>query len=201
MHFLQYRCVRFFSVIVFLLAALLRAPNGFAQTPKVLAPHVPIPPRITDSRDQQFPPTLRSMVGGFWRINPSSRASIYIRNGLDNSPLTVTPIVYLSNGARYSLSPVTLRPLGTAVVSINKSLEAQGIAPYAELSGPCKRFRLAQQVGFTSFTAARPRTPLSAVASRTTRRASPPTCRSTPSLLPKLTPRKCLKNPTWSLVS
>jgi hypothetical protein len=75
------------------------------------------------------------MIGGFWRINPSSRASIYIRNGLDNSPLTVTPIVYLSNGARYSLSPVTLRPLGTAVVSINKSLEAQGIAPYAELSG------------------------------------------------------------------
>jgi hypothetical protein len=106
-----------------------------AQQSKVLAPHRPIAPRVTDSRVKQLPGTLRSMVGGYWRINPSSRASIYLRNDLETSPLTVNPIVYLSNGVRYDLASVTLEPNGTAVISINSALEQQGLASYADLSG------------------------------------------------------------------
>jgi hypothetical protein len=51
------------------------------------------------------------------------------------SSLTVTPILYLSNGVRYALPAVTLAPSGTAVVDINQSLAQQGIAPYATLYG------------------------------------------------------------------
>jgi hypothetical protein len=75
------------------------------------------------------------MVGGFWMIDPNRKATIYLKNSLETSSLTVTPIIYLSNGARYSLAPVTIEPSGTAVVSINDALDKQGIASYAILSG------------------------------------------------------------------
>jgi hypothetical protein len=47
----------------------------------------------------------------------------------------VTPILYLSNGVRYPLRPVTLQPSGTSIVDINQGLAQQGIAPYATLYG------------------------------------------------------------------
>lgn len=77
----------------------------------------------------------RSMVGGFWMIDANRKASIYLRNGLVMSSITVTPNVYLSNGARYRFSPVTIESSGTAVISINDGLSEQGISPWAILSG------------------------------------------------------------------
>jgi len=47
----------------------------------------------------------------------------------------VTPILYLSNGQMYQLADVKLEPSGTAVISVNDALAAQGIAPYATLTG------------------------------------------------------------------
>ena len=75
------------------------------------------------------------MVGGFWRIDANRKASIYLRNALESSPIAVAPSLYLSNGTRYRLAPVTLEPSGTAVASINESLRLQGIPPWATLSG------------------------------------------------------------------
>jgi IPT/TIG domain len=63
------------------------------------------------------------------------KATIIISNDLITSPLTVTPVLWLSNGAKYSLPPVNLDPSGTAIVDINQSLAAQGVAPYATLAG------------------------------------------------------------------
>ncbi len=68
------------------------------------------------------------MVGGFWMIDANRKASIYLRNGLETSSITVTPSLYLSNGVRYKLSPVTLEASGTAVLSINDALQQKGIA-------------------------------------------------------------------------
>jgi len=68
-------------------------------------------------------------------IDADSRASIYLRNALSVAPLTVTPILYLSNGKSFTLSNVTLEPSGTAVVSINDELGKQDVAPWATLSG------------------------------------------------------------------
>ena len=109
--------------------------SAFAQQPKVLAPHKPIMPRVPKALEQYEPGTLRSMVGGFWMIDANRKASIYLRNGMTTSPLTVQPSLYLSNGARYRLAAITLEASGTAVVNINDALRQKGIAPWAPLSG------------------------------------------------------------------
>jgi hypothetical protein len=51
------------------------------------------------------------------------------------APLTVTPILYLSNGHRYQLPDVKLEPAGVAVVNVNQALADQGLAPWATLRG------------------------------------------------------------------
>jgi hypothetical protein len=68
-------------------------------------------------------------------IGANFKASLYLTNGLKTDPLTVTPILYLSNGVPYALSPLKLEPSGTAIVDINQELANQGVAPYATLSG------------------------------------------------------------------
>jgi len=68
-------------------------------------------------------------------IDANRKASIYLRNGLETSSITVTPSLYLSNGVRYKLSQLTLEASGTAVLSINDALQEKGIAPWAILSG------------------------------------------------------------------
>jgi len=128
------RAIRKFPLLLATSIMLVLALNGAAQQPKVLAPHRPINPRVPDSRIQH-PAVERSLVGGFWMIDANRKATIYLKNSMDTSPLTVAPILYLSNGARYSLTPVAIEPSGTAVVSINDALEKQGIAPYSTLSG------------------------------------------------------------------
>jgi hypothetical protein len=108
---------------------------SFAQQPKVLAPHKPIEPRAYPRQQPSQQVVRRSMVGGFWMIDPNRKATINITNGLAELPLTVTPILFLSNGNRYTLDPVTLEAAGTAVISINTALDKLGIASYALLSG------------------------------------------------------------------
>lgn len=114
---------------------LLIALASFAQQPKVLAPHKPIAPKVPKSLEHHEPGVPRSMVGGFWMIDANRKASIYLKNDLETAPLTVTPSLYLSNGARYKLDPVTLEESGTAVISINEALAKHGISSWATLSG------------------------------------------------------------------
>jgi hypothetical protein len=106
-----------------------------AQQPKVLAPHKPIAPRLPRHSEWDKPAVPQSHTGGLWMIDANFKASLYITNGLRTDALTVTPALYLSNGVRYSLAPLTLEPSGTAIVDINQELAKQGIAPYATLSG------------------------------------------------------------------
>ena len=77
----------------------------------------------------------RSMVGGLWRTDANYKSALYLKNILATTELTVTPILYLSNGGQYTLADVRLQPEGIAVVDINASLRQQGIAPWATLSG------------------------------------------------------------------
>jgi Big-like domain-containing protein len=77
----------------------------------------------------------RSMVGGLWMVDANFKSTIYLKNDIKVAPITVTPILYLSNGRSYRLSDVNLEPSGTAVVSINQALSEKGIAPWATLTG------------------------------------------------------------------
>jgi hypothetical protein len=105
-----------------------------AQQTKVLAPHRPIPPRINNGKVHGSS-TPRSMVGGLWMTDPNTSATLYLKNNVETSAIQVTPILHLSNGAQYGLPEVNLEPAGTAQVSINDGLQAQGIASWAPLSG------------------------------------------------------------------
>ncbi len=75
------------------------------------------------------------MVGGLWMVDANFKSSIYISNSVKVAPITVTPVLYLSNGRKYQLSDVTLEPSGTAVVNLNQALADNGIAPWATLKG------------------------------------------------------------------
>ena len=116
-----------------LLVLLASTPLLVGQQTKVLAPHRPIAPRLPDNPPKTGP--LRSMVGGLWMIDPNFKSTIYIKNSVEIAPVTVTPILYLSNGKKVSLADVTLEPSGTATVSVNDGLNANGISPWSTLNG------------------------------------------------------------------
>ena len=105
------------------------------QQTKVLAPHKAIPPRATTPVDLTSHLMQRSMVGGPWMTDVSVKSSIYLRNAVENSPITVTPLLYLGNGTRYVLPDVILGPAGIAIIDVNDELQKLGIAPWASLSG------------------------------------------------------------------
>jgi hypothetical protein len=77
----------------------------------------------------------RSMVGGLWMTDANFKSSLLLKNVVKTDPVTVTPILYLSNGAKYTLANVTLEPSGTAIIDINAALQEKGIAPWATLFG------------------------------------------------------------------
>src|SRR5438270_9819279 len=112
------------SILVVLLSL-----TSLAQVPRVLLPHKPVLPRLSQSSKYDTPAVMRSMVGGLWMIDANFKSAIYIRNNVGISSLTVTPILYISNGTRYRLSEVKLEPLGTAVANINEALREKNIAP------------------------------------------------------------------------
>src|SRR5882762_8687643 len=122
------------AVLVVFLFALLFTANLSAQQPRVLAPHRPIAPKV--EKPMALPPAVSgSMVGGPWIIDANFKSSIYLKNVVETSPVTIKPVLYLSNGAKYALPDVILEPAGTAIVDINAGLQAHGIASYATLSG------------------------------------------------------------------
>lgn len=106
-----------------------------AQQTKVLAPHRNIPQRIDKKIDWSKKATMRSMIGGLWMTDANFKSSIYLRSVVETDPITVTPILWLANGAKYTLPNVTLDPAGIAIIDINAGLQSQGISPWATLTG------------------------------------------------------------------
>ncbi len=114
-------CLSRLTICSFALAAALIADLS-AQTPVVAAPHKHALPVLPFTGKWHNPAVPRSMVGGMWSIDPNFKSSIYIKNSVKVAPLTVTPILYLSNGQRFQLADVNLEPAGIAVVNINHDL-------------------------------------------------------------------------------
>ena len=81
-----------------------------AQRPKVLAPHKPVAPKAEKQVKWLSPATQRSMVGGLWMTDVDFKSYIYLKNGVETDPVTVTPILHLSNAAQYTLPDVTVQP-------------------------------------------------------------------------------------------
>lgn len=108
--------------------------SALSQEPKVLTPHRPFSPKV--KRPYPLPPGVPgSMVGGPWIVDANFKSAVYIKNGVETSPITVTPVLYLSNGVSQQLPDVRLEPSGTSILDIGAALQTLGIAPYATLSG------------------------------------------------------------------
>ena len=106
------------------------------QTPaQVLAPHKPVGARVSSHMLDMEPTYPRSVVGGPWLLDSYTKSTVYMRNNNEITPLAVTPVLYLSNGKKVTLSQVVVEPGMTATVSLGDGLQAQNIAPYAPLSG------------------------------------------------------------------
>lgn len=65
----------------------------------------------------------------------SYKSSVYVRSVVESDPITVTPILWLANGTKYTLPNVTIDPAGTAIIDINAGLQSKGISPWATLNG------------------------------------------------------------------
>ncbi len=105
-----------------------------AQQTKVFAPHDPIAPKVSKPIAMK-PAALGSIAGGPWMVDANFKSIIYLKNIVETSPISVTPVLHLSNGTKYQLPAVQLQAAGTAALDVNSSLQALGIAPYATLSG------------------------------------------------------------------
>lgn len=117
-----------------LAVAALLATNLSAQQPKVLAPHRPVAPRVANPKSHS-PDVLRSVVGTLWMIDANFKSTIYLKNNVETSAITVTPILYLSNGTKYAFADVELEAAGTATISVNAELAKKNIASWATLKG------------------------------------------------------------------
>jgi len=107
-------------------AALLTALSwtSLAQQPKVMAPHRPVAPRVTSPVPYRAA-VPRSITAALWMVDASFKSTIYLTNNVETSTITATPILFLSNGNRYTLPDVKLEPDGTAAISVNDELAKQ----------------------------------------------------------------------------
>jgi len=120
--------------LVALMALLASVSSLFAQN-KVPAPHRAIPARVNKKIDWSKRATPRSMVGGLWMTDANFKSSIYLRSVVETDPVTVTPILWLSNGMKYTLPDVTIEPAGVAIIDINAGLQSKGVSSWATLTG------------------------------------------------------------------
>ena len=128
------RCDSRLRVCVILLAICTTGISAISQRPKVLAPHDPVPAKM--AKTIPLPAAQSgSIVGGPWMVDANFRSTVYVKNLIETSTVTATPVLYLSNGMRYVLPKLNLDPSGIATVDVNATLKSLGIAPYAELSG------------------------------------------------------------------
>jgi hypothetical protein len=69
---------------------------------------------------------------GLWRAGGSFRSTILINNVLVTQPMTVQPALFMADGARYDLPPVTIAPGSVEQVSVNDALASApaALAPH-----------------------------------------------------------------------
>jgi hypothetical protein len=109
------------------------ATQAAAQRPRVLAPHDPIAPEAKNRV-----PVARvagTIAAGPWIVDSHFRSTIFLKNSVETSTITVTPVLHFSDGSEHRLAAVQLEASGTAKIDINAGLDTLGISPNATLTG------------------------------------------------------------------
>ncbi|MGH9482163.1 MAG: hypothetical protein ACRD1L_08715 [Terriglobales bacterium] len=60
--------------------------------------------------------------GGLWRTDGNYQAVLMLKNALETSAISATPVIYLADGTEFDLPPVQLDPAGVAMVDLNTAL-------------------------------------------------------------------------------
>jgi hypothetical protein len=74
-------------------------------------------------------------MGGVWMTGPSLHSTLHLKNLIESSPVTITPVLHVSNGKSLIFHPVTIGAGAVTVVDINAGLDGLGLASYATLTG------------------------------------------------------------------
>jgi hypothetical protein len=123
-----------FILALFLAGALLfyfqfpavRAQSSSDQTVSspITPEHVPMPPAMPQSN-----------FAGLWRLDHDFVARIHVKNLMPANSVQVTPVLYITDGTEYDLSPVSLGSNAVVDVSVNQAL-AQALPPMAAHRSP-----------------------------------------------------------------
>ena len=88
----------------------------------------------TAAQQKKLTVTDQVVFGAYWTAEPGWHTEFQLRNNLLSGPLTVTPVLRLSNGQEYPLSPVTIPVSDLATVDVSQEL-ANLASPLAEQAG------------------------------------------------------------------
>ena len=102
---------------------------GLAWVLLLVTPAIP-----TAAQQKKLTVTDQVVFGAYWTAEPGWHTEFQLRNNLLSGPLTVTPVLRLSNGQEYPLSPVTIPVSDLATVDVSQEL-ANLASPLAEQAG------------------------------------------------------------------
>lgn len=69
----------------------------------------------------------QSVYNAYWSNAPGVQSLAQLHNNLLNVPLTVQPVLFMTEGSKLNLMAVTLAPLGNATIDIGAELAQQGL--------------------------------------------------------------------------
>ncbi len=83
-----------------------------------------------------MPPAMpQSIFAGLWRLDHDFVARIHVKNLMPANSVQVTPVLYMTDGTEYDLSPVSLGSNAVVDVSVNQAL-AQALPTMAAHRSP-----------------------------------------------------------------
>jgi hypothetical protein len=83
--------------------------------------NVHLPPSVIN---KNHPMKDQSAEGGLWRTDGTFSPTFMLKNALEQTPMKVTPVLYMADGTEYDLPQVQLDPAGVAMINVVTALQS-----------------------------------------------------------------------------
>src|SRR6185437_6413601 len=100
------------------LPRLVRGAPGAPQSAPARNAHVLVHPRKTP----KHPAVPQMIEGGLWRTDGDFRSVLMLKDALETSAISVTPVLFMADGTEFDLPALQLDPAGVAMVDLNTAL-------------------------------------------------------------------------------
>lgn len=110
--------------VPFLASSKRSTPAAFPLNPhaqSVSQTRVQIPPPIISKK---HPIKAQSAEGALWRTDGGFQPVLMLKNMLEISPISVSPILFMADGTEYDLPEVQLDPAGVAMINVKTALQS-----------------------------------------------------------------------------